>query len=347
MTMAKIQFSEATQNKEKRLAKQRVDSSLTLLRDSGIRQDALQFSKNQLDHLARTIYEVIYSNPRDAFAFMPLNTEVADGATEYSYRMIADLGAAAVVADGATDRPLVDADLTKTTIDIYEFGSGYTYTVGDQARSGAILDFGYVLEKARIAAETIALAHNEYGLIGGAGVTNGNASITGFLNNATVVTNIPTLSDVDWSPDSLPTGDVAYASMVTLLQEVNTGSAGAHSCTDLMMSTYIYNYCAATLMGDGSSWGSSQTVLSALRQNFPEVTFHKSASGTGRGAAGIDRCVAWERNAANAEYVASVVYDESTPINSGFRWTIHSRGRAAGCVVRRPLSMAYGDITVV
>lgn len=100
-------------------------------------------------------------------------------------------------------------------------------------------------------------------------------------------------------------------------------------------------------MGDGSSWGSSQTVLSALRQNFPEVTFHKSASGTGRGAAGIDRCVAWERNAANAEYVASVVYDESTPINSGFRWTIHSRGRAAGCVVRRPLSMAYGDITVV
>lgn len=339
-----FQLSKQTQEKEARLAEQRVDRQIQLLRENGVRQDALQFSKNQLEALSSTIYDVLYSNPRDAFTFLPINTEAPDGATEYSYRQIEDLGAAAVVADGATDRPLVDADLTKTTADIYEFGSGYTYTVGDSARSGAILDFGYVMEKARIAAETIALAHNEYALIGGAGVTNGNAAVTGFLNNATVVTNIPTITDTDWSPDSLPTGAVAYANMSTFIQDVNSGSSGVHSATDVMFSTYIWNFLQGTLLNSAAG---SQTVLAALRQNYPEITFHKSASGTGRGASSVDRCVAWERSSANAEYVASVVYDESSPIMSGFRWTIHSRGRAAGTIVRRPLSMAYVDITVV
>lgn len=340
--MTQIGFSAAVKEKEARIQEQRIDTMMLMIRNTnGIRQDALQFTKSQLEAMSQTIYDVLYSNPRDAFRFLPLNTEPSDGMTEYSYRMMEKLGAAAIVADGATDRPLVDADLTKTSVDIYELGSGYTFTVGDQARSGAILDFNYVQEKARIAAETIALGHNEYALIGGAGVTNGNAAVTGFLNNATVVTNIPTLTDVDWTT---VTAAAMYSSITILIQEVNSGSSGVHSTTDLILSTYVWNACAGTLLNTSTS----QTVLSALRQNYPEVTFHKSASCSNRGAsgAGYDRCVAYERGAANCEYVASVVYDESVPINSGFRWTVHSRGRTAGTVVRRPLSMAYGDIQV-
>lgn len=334
-----IQFPDSIKEKEAQLAERRTDTVLTMLRDEGFRRDALQFSKNQLDLLSSTIYDVLYSNPVDAFRFLPLNTEVPDGYTEYSYRLLSRLGAARVVADGATDRPLVDANLEKTTIDIYEFGSGYTFTVGDQARSGAILDFNYVQEKARYAAETIARAHNGFALLGGSGVTDG-PSTTGFFNNATVVANIPTLTDADWQAI---TGVNAYTSMGELIQEVNSGSNGVHTTTDLILSTRVWNTCQALLLNSAAG---SQTVLSALRQNYPEVTFHKSESLRDKGTSGTgyDRCVAYERNSANVEYVASVVYDESVPINSGFRWTIHSRGRAAGTVVRRPLSMAYADI---
>lgn len=332
--------------KERHLAfrKKRTDSRLAMLRDKyGYRHDALQFSKNQLDLMERQIYDVLYSNPRDAFTFLPLNTAVPDGYTEYSYRLASDIGAARVVADGATDRPLVDKDLTKTTVDIFEFGAGYTFTVGDRARSGGILDFDYVMDKARLAAETIALAHNQFALLGGSGVTDGPAAVTGFFNNATVVANKPTLTDADWTT---VTGDDAYTSVAEMIKDVNVGSSGVHRCTDVILSTFCYNLAATTLMGDGTSWGSSQTVLSALRQNFPGITFHQSASCDGQGTTGTDRNVAYERNAANAEYVASVVYDESDAIPSGFRWTTHSRGRAAGCVIRRPLSIVYGDITV-
>jgi hypothetical protein len=324
-----------------KLAKKRVDTKLGMLKQEGhVRADAITFSKNQLDMMERQIYDVLYSNPRDAFQFLPMNTGVPDGYTEYSYREISKLGAAKVVADGATDRPLVDADLTKTTVDIFEFGSGYTFTVGDSARSGAILDFNYVMEKARFAAESIALAHNEFALVGGSGVTGGPSAVTGFLNNATVVSNKPTLTDNDWTT---VTGAGAYNTIRDMIVDVNAGSSGVHNATDVILSTFCYNLVSGTLL---DSSGSSQTVLSALRQNYPEITFRVSASCNGRGTGGIDRCVAYERSATNAEYVASVVYDESVPINSGFRWTVHSRGRAAGCVVRRPLSIVYGDITV-
>lgn len=332
-----------TKERHLELRNKRTDSKLAMLKERGYRQDALQFTKNQLDMMERQIYDILYSNPRDAFVFLPLNTSVPDGYTEYSYRMIEKFGAAKVVEDGATDRPLVDANLTKTTINIYEFGAGYTFTVGDAARSGGILDFDYVMEKARYAAETIALAHNQYALLGGAGVTGGNTAITGFLNNATVVANAPTLTDSNWTS---VTGDDAFATVAGMIKDVNVGSSGVHRCTDVALSTFCYNYCSSALMGDGASWGSSQTVLGALRQNFPGVTFHQSASLDGAGGTNVDRNVAWERNAANVEYVASVVYDESIPINAGFRWVVHSRGRAAGCVVRRPLSMVYGDITI-
>lgn len=335
-----IQIPDSIKEKEAQLAERRNDTVLSMLREQGYRRDALQFSKNQLDQLSSTIYDVLYSNPVDAFRFLPLNTEVPDGYTEYSYRMMSKLGAARVVADGATDRPLVDSDLTKTTLDIYEFGSGYTFTIGDQARSGSgILDFAYVQEKARYAAETIARAHNGFALLGGSGVTDG-PSTTGFFNNATVVSNIPTLTDADWTT---VTGVNAYTSIGELIQDVNSGSNGVHTTTDLILSTRVWNACQGTLLNSAAG---SQTVLAALRQNYPEVTFHKSESLRDKGASGTgyDRCIAYERNSANVEYVASVVYDESVPINSGFRWTIHSRGRAAGCVIRRPLSMAYADI---
>lgn len=335
-----IQFTQELYEKEKRLSQQRIDTALSMLRDQGFRHDTLSFSKNQLEALSSTIYDVLYSNPRDAFRFLPLNTEVDDGATEYSYRMIEKLGVAKIVADGATDRPLVDADLTKSTLDIYEAGSGYTFTVGDQARSGAILDFPYVQYKARLAAESIALAHNEYALVGGSGVEGGPSGVTGFLNNATVVAAIPTLTDADWTTVS---GVDAYASLTEIVQTVNSQSDGVHDATDLILSTAVWNIAEGLLLNSAAG---SQTVLSAFRQNFPSITVHKSASCTGRGAGGVDRCVAYERNAANVEYVASVVYDESMPINAGFRWTIHSRGRMAGTVVRRPLSMVYADITV-
>ena len=337
--MTMLMLTHAQKDKEKVLRERRMDTKIQLLRDAGLRRDALSFAINQLADLDATIYDVLFSDPVDGFVFLPLNTSPADGKTSYAYHMLEPFGIANTVADGATDRNAAEANMTEATVPIFEGGSSYTYTVGDAARSNGILDFDYVQTKARYAAEMVARWHNQMALFGGANIPGGPAAVTGFLNNADIT---PTaLADEDWG--TLPAGLVMHNSIGQLIQAVNGQSAGVHSATDCLLSTKIWNAVQGTIL---DSAGSAQTVLSALRSNFPEITFRKSQSLADKGAGGDDRCVAYERGAANVEYVASVVYDEATPDKVGFRYTTQTRGRAAGCVFRRPLSVAYGDIAI-
>lgn len=319
------------------LAEKRIDSRIRHLRELGYRQDAITFTRNQLETLESTIYDVLYANPLDAFRMLPLNTSEPAGATQSSYRMIERLGAAKVVGDGAQDRPKIDVDMTKTTLNVIEVGSSYSWTVGS-VEAGGIQDFNYVLDVARASAESIALAHNEYALVGGSGVDGGDATVTGFLNDGNV--NDATLTLADWNP--VPTGAEAYATVTDVIHQVITQSSGRHRATNLDMSVYCYNQCAKTLLNATTS----QTVLAALMQNYPGITFEMSASLDGRGTAGVDLMIAYQRSSANAEYRASVVYDEAAADKQGFAFTTQTRGKAFGTAVRYPLSVAYGQITI-
>jgi hypothetical protein len=319
------------------LADKRIDSRIQHLREIGYRQDAITFTRNQLETLESTIYDVLYANPLDAFRMLPLNTSEPAGATQSSYRMIERLGAAKVVGDGAQDRPKIDVDMTKTTLNVVEFGSSYSWTVGN-VEQGGIQDFNYVVDVARASAESIALAHNEYALVGGSGVDGGDAAVTGFLNNAAVAD--ATLTLADWAP--APTGAEAYATITDLIHTVITQSSGRHRATNVELSVFAYNVVAKTLLNATTS----QTVLAALMQNYPGVTFTMSASCDGRGTGGVDLLVAYERSAANAEYRASVIYDEAGVDKSGFAMTTQTRGKAFGCATRYPLSMCYGQLTI-
>jgi len=320
-----------------KIAEDRIDRKILALREAGYRQDAIAFTKSQLEDLESTIYNVLYANPRDAFVFLPIKTDVAAGAEIYSYRMVAEIGAPKIVADGAQDRPVVDTDLTKHTRQIYEVGTSYTYTVGDMDRGG-LIDYAYVQDKARVAAQTVALGHNEYAMMGGTGVSGGNTAILGFFNDTAV--NGATLTDADWTA---VTGADAYASVTDMIHFVNTQSSGLHNVTDVALTTFCWNVVQQTLLNSAAG---SQSVLAALRQNYPNITFHGSASGTGRGAAGVDRCVAWTKSSDVIEYVAPVVYQEAQADKQGFAYTVQTRGRMAGVINRYPLAMCYGDVTI-
>ncbi len=339
MEQKKLTIPQAVHDSHIAIAEKRVDSKVHFLRESGYRQDAIVFTRGQLEALEQTIYDVLYANPRDAFVLLPLNTSVSATQTHYSYRMVKKLGAAKVVADGAQDRPTVDVDMTRHEQRIVEVGDSYDYTIGNQ-EAGTILDFDYVQEKARVAAETIALAHNEYAMIGGAGVDGGDANIKGFYNNVTVAASLASLTDSNWTT---VTGADAYTTVTDLIHAVNTQSKGVHKTTDVVLSTFVGNLCQKTLLNSAAG---SQSVMSALRQNYPEIAFHITESGTARGAAGVDRCVAYERRSDRIEYVAAVVYDESSPDKMGFKYSVQSRGKMAGTIIRYPKSIVYGDITI-
>jgi hypothetical protein len=317
----------------------RIDSKIALLRDAGYRYDTIAFTRGQLEDLESTIYDVIYGNPGEAFTHIPMTSRVDPGMTSYSYRMQTKTGAAKVVTDGSHDRPMVDTTLDRTLIPIEEFGISYTYTVGD-GESAVILDYDQVQERARAAAEAIALAHNEFALIGGGGVAGGEdlTKSTGFYNDANLTA--ATGGDIDWTTID---ADGAYTQVSNVIHQVIQQSAAVHRPTDVLLSTFCWNECASLRLDTTTG----ATVLRALRENYPDITFSLAPSLTARGSGGIDRGIfAYEKRADRVEYVASVVYDEAQADKKGFRYTIEARGKAAGTVWRYPLSASYIDITI-
>ena len=317
-------------------AQQRIDSKVLQMVESGYRQDTIAFTKGQLEALESTIYDVIYGNPMEAFQFVPINTSSGAAAQVYSYRMVEKTGEAKIVADGAHDRNVIDSTLTKSTLNFYEFGGSYTYTIGDTQAAG-MLDFDQVQFNARQTAEAIARAHNEYCLVGGAGVDGGYATVKGFYNNGDV--NDATLTDADWTT---VTAAAAYTTVTDVIHTVITQSSAKHRPTDVLLSTFVWNFCASNI--HNSTTGA--TVLKSLRENYPDITFHLAPSATARGTSGVDICVAYEKRADRVEYIASVIYDEAAADKKGFNFIVEARGRTAGTAVRYPLSMAYGQITI-
>lgn len=320
-------------------AQKRIDSKARELTTLGFRQDTIAFAVGQLENLEETIFETIFSNPMDAFQFVPMKPRFEPGWNTYSYRMHTKLGNAKVMNADADDRPMVDTTMTKHEAPIIEVGAAYAYSVSD-GEAARILDYDQVEAKARACAEAIARAHNEFALVGGSGVDGGaDLGIVGFYNNATVAASLATLTDANWTT---VTAADAYATINDVIEHVITQSSGQHRPSDVLLPLFVHNLLSRTL----HTTASDLTVLESLKRNNPGVTFSLAVSATGKGAAGVDRVVAYEKRSDRVEYVSSVVYDEAAPDKKGFKYTVEARGKMAGTVVRYPLSMAYGDITI-
>ena len=318
-------------------AQKRIDSKARELTQAGFRQDTIAFAVGQLENLEETIFETIFSNPMDAFQFVPMKPRFEPGWNSYSYRMHEKLGNARVINSDADDRPTVDTTMTKTEAPIIEFGAAYAYSVAD-GEAARILDYDQVEAKARACAEAIARAHNEFALVGGTGVDGGaDLGITGFYNNAAV--NSATLTDSNWTT---VTAADAYATVNDVIELVLTQTSGKHRANTVLLSLFLHNLLSRT----PHTTASDLTVLEALRRNNPGVSFNLAVSAAGQGGTNIDRIVAYEKDPSRVEYVSSIVYDEAAPDKKGFKYTVEARGKAAGTVVRYPLSMAYGDVTV-
>ena len=147
------------------------------------------------------------------------------------------------------------------------------------------------------------------------------------------------MTDADWTS---VTAANAYTSVTDVIHKVITQSAGVHRPTDVLLSTFCWNVLASGIYNATTG----ATSLQALRQNYPDITFHLAPSCTGRGTSGVDLILAYEKRADRVEYVASVIYDEATPDKRGFTYEVQARGKAAGTVWRYPLSASCGLVTI-
>lgn len=316
-------------------ASERVDSKLRAICEAkGLRADAgeVVFTRGQLEAVEGVIYEELFSQNLEGLSFVPTRTSFDRSATTYSYHVETKTGNAILMRPDATDAPLVDSSLAKVTRELAEFGAGYKYNVTHAER--AMSSFDLTASKARSCARAISQALNDHAL---SGSTDHSVS-TGFLNDANV--NLVALTTSDWNP--IPTGTLQYNALNEMTNTIINQSETLHSATEILVSTYVWNLITQTRFADGTP----ETVIEAFRKNNPGISIRRMTTLTGAGAAGVDRCVVWERSSAVAENIIPIMYDEATPDKKGFTYSVQSRGSSFGTVVRYPLAMAYADITI-
>ncbi|WP_088005610.1 DUF2184 domain-containing protein [Indiicoccus explosivorum] len=92
-----------------------------------MREDAL-IRPQDLNAIDNTIYET-HREELKARSIFNVKTDVPAGAETYSYDVIKRSGAAKILAPGADDIPLVDADMERHTETIYSIASAFRYSV--------------------------------------------------------------------------------------------------------------------------------------------------------------------------------------------------------------------------
>lgn len=91
------------------------------------RGDAL-IRPQDLNAIDKRIYEP-HASELKARSIFSLKTDIPAGAKTYSYDVMTRSGVAKILAPGATDVPLVDADLTEETVKIYSIAAAFNISV--------------------------------------------------------------------------------------------------------------------------------------------------------------------------------------------------------------------------
>lgn len=94
---------------------------------SDFRMDAL-IRPQDLNAIDKRVYEP-HASELKARSIFSLKTDIPAGAKTYSYDVMTRSGAAKILAPGATDVPLVDADLTEETVKIYSIAAAFNISV--------------------------------------------------------------------------------------------------------------------------------------------------------------------------------------------------------------------------
>ena len=319
-------------------AEARVDSKARLICEATgqKRTDAgVAFTVGQLEKMETQIWETLYQSASEAFELLPVKPSFEPAAEDYSWRLETETGLARVGHEMAGDPPYIDTSLAKFITNVLTIDAAYRYTVGDGQRAG-LLGYDHAAAKARAAARAVMRKHNDMAFTGDTDSASNKPK--GLFNHPLL--SDTALTDGDWTTF---TAANAYADITDVLDKVSEQSKGVHNPTDLVLSLALYNMASSARIDSTSG----QSVLDAVKANYPGLSVHRVAAASGAGASAKDRIMAFEKNADNLELIVPVLFDETAPQQSFWTFNVGVMGKNAGLILRRPMAVAQGSITVV
>lgn len=312
------------------------------------------FFARQLEFIRPGLLEVLFPD-LEGKKYVPLETTIAPGAEDWTYRSMKKIGRAQIIKSYANSVPRADVVGQEATQKIRGLGSMYGYTM-QELRAAIMAQLPLDVRKAMSARYAIALLQDEVIWYGHADVNaeqdtaNGldagllNAGLTGLTNlsNTTSFTT-PTggAGSQLWRNKS---ADEIVADMHGVVNNVVKTTFGIHRPDSMLLPLAAYNIAATKRMGDGSNQTCLDFFLATspyCKNVDPSYRLDQAQSKNWSGTTG--RAIAYEKNPDRVVALIPLEFEQLAPQNEHFEIKTICHARCGGVVALYPASLSYMD----
>jgi len=301
----------------------------------GDANETLAFAR-QLEHFFAKMYEVQYPESVGR-KIVPVDTSVPTGARAHTYRMLDDVGEAAIIDDYSNDLPSVDAYGKEYSEKIVPIGNSFFISIQD-LRSASMLGIDIDSRKANAARKVM-----ERKLDALIATGDSSVSMKGIANNASV--NLVSSLTGSWAT---ATAAQIQADLEKISKTVFDQSKGVYGNPDnpsskltLAMGTAQYSRLASLRIDTFNM----MTVLEYAKQHIPFIGDIVSWSRLDTADAEGDgpRIIAFPQD---PDVVSTIIPQdfEMLPMQpKALGYSVPCHMRWGGVVVRYPVGMVYAD----
>jgi len=299
--------------------------------------DMSAFFERSLLYILRNTYDTKQQELRAAKLFA-VSREVDPGADTFAYQGYTMYGTAKAIADYSEDFPRADVYGEEKTSPIKSFGVSYGWSVQELRRNA--LAAKTTGRNPRLSDRKAQAARRAADEVVNTTAFNGNKKlgIPGFINFPGITMAInPTGAGGDTL--ALKTPDEIIKTFSALFNAVSVPTNGRETPNTVIMPLEPYNTLRHTRLTD-----TGVSVLSYLRDNFPEISMFEWAQElAGAGAGGSNRMMIYDRNSLNVELHLPLPFTAYTAQVRNLEWVIPCEVRTGGVLVYYPQSVAYMD----
>lgn len=304
-----------------------------------MRLDAAEsvFFQRELESIDETVYKHVFPEFLSR-QLVPIQPNVPDWASAYTWRMFEEYGRAKVIGNMADDLPRADANGKETTQLIKRIGASYGWDVME-IKASAALGRGLDSLKAIAARRAIESEIDDILALG-----NANYGLEGILNltgAATYTLSTKALGGVTWGTLAAP--NASAQEMVDDLMGIASArveaTKGAFTRFSIVLPIPEYNLAAQTPLGDNAD----KTVLQFVLSNSPYIEEIRPWFKAGTADSGSPRMACYPKSPL---VVAGLVPMEFTPFpaqQKNLEFVVPAMGACGGVIVRYPVAVAYAN----
>lgn len=283
----------------------------------------------QLQAIEATVYKKLYPELK-ARQFIPLKTDVPEGAESFAYYVFDVFGQADWVSNYSDELPTQGVRGEKVVGKVEGIADSYSYSSQD-LRAAAMAHMSLDSEFATSARERIERMVDAVAALGST-----SKQFVGMLRHP----NVPVLTATGvWASQ---TGDVILKDLHRFASTIRSTTKEIFTPDTLLLDTESFDLIASKLVNSNGDTGT--TVLKAFLNTSPYIKTVQSWNKLMTASeAGGKRAVAYKRDPRVLQLVIPMETLQHEPQRRGLRYVVPMEMRFGGMVIRQPIAMTYMD----